>query len=218
MHLKTVWNQIETACKLANRSSKDIHLLAVTKGKTPAQIRDLVALGQNAIGESYLQELIEKQKYLSDLPISWHFIGHVQSNKATAIATRCDWIHSVDSLKLAERLNHARSHCPTPLNICIQINVAAETQKYGVLIKDVNVLIDVVQQLPHLNLRGFMIIPQTGDEAHTRSQYHRLKQLYEAIKASGVPLDTLSMGMSQDFAIAIEEGATMVRIGHALFA
>ena len=207
--------RIREAAQASQRDSAAIGLLAVSKTKPAAAIREAFACGQRDFGENYLQEALGKQAELGDLDLIWHFIGPIQSNKTKALAEHFDWVHSVDRLKIAQRLSEQRpAHLP-PLNICLQVNVSGEASKSGCTPEELLGLARVVTQLPHLKLRGLMTIPEpTDDPAAQRPPLARLRQLRDEL---GLGLDCLSMGMSQDLEAAVAEGATWVRIGSALF-
>jgi PLP dependent protein len=215
--LTNIQQHIHAAAKKHGRSDENIHLLAVSKTQPAETIAAAFALGQKAFGENYLQEAREKQEALTHLSIEWHFIGPIQSNKTREIAEHFSWVHSVDRLKIATRLSQQRpTHLP-PLNICLQVNIDDEESKSGVALQALEPLVLAITQLPHLKLRGLMAIPKkTTDIARQRTAFatltHCLKQL-----SSIAPMDTLSMGMSNDMEAAIAEGATIVRVGSAIF-
>jgi pyridoxal phosphate enzyme (YggS family) len=217
-NLQATREAIAQAAQAAQRGVADVRLLAVSKTFPAAAVREAYHGGQVAFGENYLQEALEKMEALRDLPLEWHFIGPIQSNKTRAIAENFAWVHSVDRLKIAERLSAQRpAHLP-PLNICLQVNVSGEESKSGVAPSGVEQLAQAVARLPHLKLRGLMTIPAPAkDEAAQRVPFARMRALLEQLKSQGVMLDTLSMGMSYDYAAAIWEGATIVRIGTAIF-
>jgi pyridoxal phosphate enzyme (YggS family) len=195
-----------------------VQLLAVSKAQAAAAIREAYAAGQRQFGENYLQEALDKQAQLSDLAIQWHFIGPIQSNKTQSIAQHFDWVHSVDRLKIAQRLNDARANNSSPLQICVQINISNEASKSGVLVADLQATVAAIAKLPHLKLRGLMAIPAPSQDLSVqRQQFKQVRQCYDNLLALGYQLDTLSIGMSDDYAVAIEQGATIVRIGSALF-
>lgn len=202
----------------AGRPSGEVALLAVSKTFAPDAIREAYHAGQVCFAESYVQEALNKLAALHDLPIEWHFIGPVQSNKTRAIAEHFAWVHSVDRLKIAERLSAQRpAHLP-PLQICLQVNISEEASKSGVPSGEVAQLAMKVARLPHLELRGLMAIPAPSDDVSAqRAAFARLRELRDQLGRQGLRLDTLSMGMSHDFAAAITEGATMVRVGTAIF-
>lgn len=207
--------RIREAAQACGRDPEQVRLLAVSKTHPAAAIRAAYACGQVDFGENYLQEALAKQQELADLPLRWHFIGPIQSNKTRAIATHFDWVHSVDRLKIAQRLAEQRPEELPPLNICLQVNVSGEASKSGCAPEELPALAEGAAQLPRLKLRGLMAIPEpTDDVAAQRAAFARLRELQ-----AGLPyeLDTLSMGMSHDLESAIAEGATWVRIGTAVF-
>ena len=189
--------------------------MAVSKTRPASAIRDAWAAGLAHIGENYLQEALDKIDQLQDLPLVWHFIGPIQSNKTRAIAEHFDWVHSVDRLKVAQRLSQHRPSTLAPLNICLQVNISNEDSKSGVTLAELPALATAVADLPNLRLRGLMAIPAPAADSAARRQ--PLQALREAMLALDLPLDTLSMGMSDDLTEAVQEGATIVRIGSALF-
>ena len=217
-HINTQIN--EAIAALPTPSQRAVSLVAVTKTKSIDEIRSAFAAGQREFGENYAQEAISKIESLQDLKaqgIVWHFIGPLQSNKSKLIATNFDWVHGVDRLKVASALSRHRSGCGV-LNVCVQVNVSGEQSKAGVAPADVLALATQVRQLPDLKLRGLMtIIENTADETTQRAQFSMMRTLFEKMKSDNMDVDTLSMGMSQDFSIAISEGATMVRVGGAIF-
>jgi hypothetical protein len=195
-----------------------VGLLAVSKTFGAAAVRDLVACGQREFGENYLQEAQEKQAQLADLPLVWHFIGPIQSNKTRAIAENFSWVHGIDRLKIAERLSTQRPPGLSPLQVCIEVNVSGEASKGGVAAAELPGVAEAVAKLPGLRLRGLMAIPApTPDPAAQRAAFRRVREAYEDLIRRGHALDTLSMGMSGDLEAAILEGATIVRVGTALF-
>lgn len=196
-----------------------ILLLAVSKSFPAEAIRGLYALGQRQFGENYAQEAVAKMTALADLPdLQWHLIGPLQTNKARIAAERFDWVHTVDRLKLARHLNDSRPPDLPRLNVCIQVNISGETTKSGVAPDAAMALAEELQQLPRLSLRGFMGIAEpTSDMLRRRSQFQLLAELLDAGRRQGMAMDTLSMGMSDDLEAAIAEGATLVRVGTALF-
>ena len=216
--LRAVQTRIAQAAAAAGRAEAAVRLLAVSKTFDAVAVRDLAACGQRDFGENYVQEALDKQTLLVDLPLLWHFIGPIQSNKTRAIAENFSWVHSVDRLKIAERLSAQRpAHLP-PLQLCIEVNVSGEASKGGVAVTDLPGLADAVAALPRLQLRGLMAIPAPATEVSTqRAAFRQVRQAYDALIARGHPLDTLSMGMSADLEAAILEGATIVRVGTALF-
>lgn len=207
--------RIREAAQAAGRDPDTVGLLAVSKTQPAEAIREANGAGLSDFGENYLQEALEKQADLADLALTWHFIGPIQSNKTRAIAEHFDWVHSVDRLKIAQRLSEQRPTELPPLNVCLQVNVSGEASKSGCAPQDVAELARTIATLPNLRLRGLMAIPEpTDDRAEQHAAFARLRQLQQAL---ALELDTLSMGMSQDLEAAIAEGATWVRIGTALF-
>ncbi|WP_253442370.1 YggS family pyridoxal phosphate-dependent enzyme [Pseudomonas nitroreducens] len=207
--------RIREAEQAKNRTPESVQLLAVSKTKPAAAIREAFACGLADFGENYLQEALLKQAELADLPLTWHFIGPIQSNKTRPIAEHFDWVHSVDRLKVAQRLSEQRPANLPPLNVLLQVNVSGEDSKSGCSPAELPTLAQAVAQLPHLKLRGLMAIPEpTEDVAAQHAAFARLRELMQALNLG---LDTLSMGMSHDLEAAIGEGATWVRIGTALF-
>ncbi|WP_136680552.1 YggS family pyridoxal phosphate-dependent enzyme [Neptunomonas sp. XY-337] len=213
-----VCQQIEQAATQAHRSPDEVLLLAVSKTRSSAEVRALHQLGQRDFGENYLQEALDKIDALNDQAIVWHFIGPIQSNKTRPIAERFAWVHSVDREKIARRLSEQRPADTAPLNICLQVNISEEVSKSGCLPSELPALIDAVKALPGIRLRGLMAIPAaTDDPAEQRAALHAMQQLFQAAKTQVPGLDTLSMGMSGDMEEAVAQGATIVRIGTALF-
>ncbi|MCP1416576.1 pyridoxal phosphate enzyme (YggS family) [Pseudomonas laurylsulfativorans] len=210
-----VSSRIHAATLAANRAENSVHLLAVSKTKPAQDLREAYAAGLRDFGENYLQEALGKQLELADLPLIWHFIGPIQSNKTRAIAEHFDWVHSVDRLKIAQRLSEQRPADLPPLNICIQVNVSGEASKSGCTPTDLPALANAINTLPRLKLRGLMAIPEpTEDRAAQDAAFAAVQSLQASLN---LPLDTLSMGMSHDLESAIAQGATWVRIGTALF-
>jgi pyridoxal phosphate enzyme (YggS family) len=211
--------RIAAAERAAGRASNTVTLLAVSKTFPPLDVRAVYALGQRAFGENYVQEAASKRAALADLPdIEWRLIGPLQSNKAKLAAETFDWVETVDRLKVAERLAAARSPARGALNVLVQVNVSGEASKSGVAPADAVALARDVSRLPGLTLRGIMGIPEpTPDPARQRDQFGALRACFDACNAAGLPVDTLSMGMSADLEAAIAEGATEVRIGTAIF-
>jgi pyridoxal phosphate enzyme (YggS family) len=221
-NLQAVDASIAAAAEAAGRPRADIALLAVSKTFPAEAVLEAVAAGQTRFGENYLQEALDKMAAVAEAlhgqNTEWHFIGPIQSNKTRPIAERFDWVHTVDRLKIAQRLSEQRPEGTVPLNICIQVNISGEASKSGVTPDELAELALHVAQLPRLRLRGLMAIPApTEDPAQQRAAFARLRALYEAVIAGGVGLDTLSMGMSADLVPAVMEGATMVRVGSAIF-
>ncbi|EJM28848.1 MULTISPECIES: YggS family pyridoxal phosphate-dependent enzyme [Pseudomonas] len=210
-----VSSRIQAATQAANRSEDSVQLLAVSKTKPAQALREAYAAGLRDFGENYLQEALGKQLELTDLPLIWHFIGPIQSNKTRSIAEHFAWVHSVDRLKIAQRLSEQRPADLPPLNICIQVNVSGEASKSGCTPQDLPALAQAISALPRLKLRGLMAIPEpTEDRAEQDAAFAAVQKLQASLD---LPLDTLSMGMSHDLESAIAQGATWVRIGTALF-
>ena len=210
-----VSQRIRAAADAVQRDANSIHLLAVSKTKPAQAVREAYAAGMCDFGENYLQEALGKQAELTDLPLSWHFIGPIQSNKTRAIAENFAWVHSVDRLKIAQRLSEQRPADLPPLNICIQVNVSGEASKSGCTPADLPSLARAISALPRLKLRGLMAIPEpTEDRTEQDAAFAAVRDLQASLN---LPLDTLSMGMSHDLESAIAQGATWVRIGTALF-
>ncbi|MDD5275843.1 MAG: YggS family pyridoxal phosphate-dependent enzyme [Methylovulum sp.] len=215
-NLKQIHAQISQAERAANRPPHSVLLLAVSKTKPPEAIAAAYQAGQRHFGENYVQEALAKQQALGAFDITWHFIGPIQANKTKAIARHFAWVHSVDSLKIAKRLSEQRGDGKTPLNVCLQVNISAEDSKSGIALAQLADLCGQVSQLPNLKLRGVMAIPAPQTDFEQQRQPY--KTLYQAVMALNNPtLDTFSFGMSDDLQAAISEGATIVRIGTALF-
>ena len=207
--------RIRAAALAVQRDVTSVHLLAVSKTKPAAALREAYAAGLRNFGENYLQEARAKQVELADLPLCWHFIGPIQSNKTRDIAEHFAWVHSVDRLKIAQRLSQQRPNELPPLNICIQVNVSGEASKSGCTPTDLPALAEAINGLPRLKLRGLMAIPEpTDDRAEQDAAFAKVRELQHSLDMG---LDTLSMGMSHDLESAIAQGATWVRIGTALF-
>ena len=216
--LQAVQTRIAAAVTEAGRDVATLRLLAVSKTFDAAAVRALAACGQRAFGENYVQEALDKQTALQDLPLEWHFIGPIQSNKTRAIAAYFSWVHSVDRLKIAERLSAQRPPGLPPLQVCIEVNVSGEVTKGGVLPGELPALAEAVSTLPGVQLRGLMAIPApTPDIPAQRAAFRQVREQFDALRVRGHALDTLSMGMSGDLEAAILEGATIVRVGTALF-
>ncbi len=216
--LQAVRERIRASAQSAGRRPESIRLIAVSKTFPPAAISEAANAGQTEFGENYLQEGAAKIAALPNTSYVWHYIGPIQSNKTRQIAELFQWVHGVDRLKIAERLSAARPGGVEPLDICIQVNVSGEDSKSGVAPAEVLALAQAVSGLPGIRLRGLMGIPEpTPDIALSRSRFRLLRELKDEIIAGGIPLDTLSMGMSDDMEAAIAEGATMVRVGRAIF-
>ncbi|WP_339800077.1 YggS family pyridoxal phosphate-dependent enzyme [uncultured Marinobacter sp.] len=221
-NIRSVTRRIQKATESAGRPAGSVALLAVSKTRPAAEIREAAAAGQHAFGENYLQEALDKIGELGDVHgLQWHFIGPIQSNKTRPIAENFDWVHSVDRLKIARRLSEQREAHRPPLNICLQVNIDNEDSKAGCLLSELPQLATAVSSLPNICLRGLMAIPDPDQsEENLRLSFHRLAEaLAELRRQPGIeaPLDTLSMGMSSDLEVAIAEGASWVRVGTALF-
>ena len=217
-NLQAVRTAIIDAAVGAGRRTDEVSLLAVSKTFSQGAIRDAYQAGQTRFAESYVQEALDKISALHDLPIEWHYIGPVQSNKTRAIAENFAWIHSVNRINIAERLSAQRpAHLP-PIQVCIQVNISGEGSKSGVSPDQLSILAHAIAKLPRLKLRGLMAIPAPVDNvAAQHLPFAQLRELFNQLNQQGLKLDTLSMGMSHDFASAIAEGATIVRIGSAIF-
>ncbi|MGZ5780820.1 MAG: YggS family pyridoxal phosphate-dependent enzyme [Burkholderiaceae bacterium] len=221
-NLQAVHDRIATAARAAQRSPDDIVLLAVSKTFGPQAVIEAAHAGQRVFGENYLQEALDKMAAVHamapDYALQWHFIGPIQSNKTRPIAEHFDWVHSVEREKIAQRLSEQRSPHLAPLNICLQVNISGESSKSGLPPQDVLTLAHTVARLPRIKLRGLMAIPEpTEDITKQRTAFRQLRQLFDACRAQGLMLDTLSMGMSTDLEAAIAEGSTLVRVGSAIF-
>lgn len=216
----SVRERIHAAARTVGRDIATVGLLAVSKTKPAAAVREAHGAGIADFGENYLQEALDKQAQLRDLPLSWHFIGPIQSNKTRPIAEHFDWVHSVDRLKIAQRLSEQRPANMAPLNICIQVNVSGEASKSGCSAADLPALAAAIVALPNLQLRGLMAIPEpTDDRAAQDTAFATVRRLLQDLNLplDASPLDSLSMGMSHDLESAVAQGATWVRIGTALF-
>jgi pyridoxal phosphate enzyme (YggS family) len=199
-------------------ASREVRLVAVSKQRPPEAIREALEAGCRDVGESYVQEALPKIAALAGAGATWHYIGHLQTNKARDVAANFDWVHGVDRAKAAAALDRARPEALAPLEVCVQVNISGEATKGGVAPGQALALCREVAAFPRLRLRGLMGMAEpTADAALQRSQFARLREVYEAARAAGLALDTLSMGMSDDFEAAIAEGSTMVRIGTAIF-
>jgi pyridoxal phosphate enzyme (YggS family) len=221
-NLQAVHRSIAAAATAAARPVDGVTLLAVSKTFGPQAVREAVSAGQRRFGENYLQEALDKiaalKSALPETPLEWHFIGPIQSNKTRLIAEHFDWVHAVEREKVAQRLSEQRPDDMGPLDICLQVNISGEASKSGVAPEQLSTLAHLVAALPKLRLRGLMAIPEpTEDVALQRAAFARLRVLFEQLRAEGLALDTLSMGMSSDLGAAISEGATIVRIGSAIF-
>ncbi len=216
--LYSLRQQLRAAEQRYQRDAGSVSILAVSKAKSAEDIRALANAGQVDFGENYLQEALGKQSVLSGLPLTWHYIGQIQSNKTVDIARNFDWVHSIDRLKIAQRLSQQRPHDFAPLQICLQVNLQNEPGKAGVSATAVGQLADAVAQLPNVQLRGLMAIPQPSSDFNAqRAIFAELRILLEQLNAEDLAMDTLSMGMSTDWEAAVAEGATWIRIGTALF-
>ena len=217
-NLQDVRARIATACQLAGRNVEEVTLLAVSKTFGAEAVRTAAAAGQRAFGENYVQEGIDKIAQLRDLALEWHCIGPLQSNKTRPVAEHFDWVHTVDRLKIAERLSAQRPEGLAPLNVCIQVNIDGGPTKSGVAPADALALARAVAALPRLKLRGIMTIPELAPDFEAACAVHaRATALFDQLNAEGLGLDTLSMGMSADLEAAVAAGSTMVRIGTAIF-
>jgi pyridoxal phosphate enzyme (YggS family) len=217
-NLAQVRKRIELACHAAGRPVNAVKLLAVSKTMPAQAVRDAHAAGQMAFGENYIQEGVDKIASLADLPLEWHCIGPVQSNKTKLVAENFAWVHSIDRLKIAERLSAQRpAHLPA-LQVCLQVNVDGGSNKSGVTPSELLVLAQAVDALPHLQLRGIMTLPEPAEnEAAARAVHRQAKDLFNSLQSAGLKVDTLSMGMTGDLEAAIAEGSTCVRVGTAIF-
>ena len=219
-NLQAVLNDIAAAAQQAGRDPSAVTLLAVSKTVAPAIVRAAFQAGQAAFGENYVQEGLDKIAALADLRdrITWHFIGPLQSNKTRPVAEHFDWVHAIDRLKIAERLSAQRPAGMAPLQVCIQVNISDEASKSGVAPAEVLPLAQAIAALPNLRLRGLMAIPAPADDPDAqRRPFAALRGLLDQLRQSGLDVDTLSMGMSADMGAAVAEGATLVRIGTAIF-
>lgn len=217
-NLAQVRKRIELACLSADRPANAVHLLAVSKTMPAQAVREAYAAGQVAFGENYIQEGVDKIASLADLPIEWHCIGPIQSNKSKLVAENFAWVHSIDRLKIAERLSAQRPVNLPPLQVCLQVNVDGGSNKSGVTPSELLALAQAVAKLPNLQLRGIMTIPEPAEnEAAARAVHHQAKDLFDSLQAAGLSVDTLSMGMTGDLEAAIAEGSTCVRVGTAIF-
>ena len=217
-NLHRVRERIAEACRQAGRPQEDVVLLAVSKTFGPDAVRAAYACGQTSFGENYIQEAVEKIALLQDLPLQWHCIGPIQSNKTRLVAAHFDWVQSVDRLKIAQRLSEQRPPELSPLNVCIQVNIDGGANKAGVAPRDALELARAVAQLPRLCLRGLMTIPEPAIDFVAACAIHtRARALFDDLNTAGQNLDTLSMGMTGDLDAAVASGSTMVRIGTAVF-
>ena len=229
-NLRRVNERITKAARAASRDPSSVRLVAVSKTFPAATIIDALRAGQHAFGENYVQEAVAKiqevgkmiapdnRTAITDHQLEWHFIGPIQSNKTRAIAEHFDWVQSVERLKVAERLSAQRPNNAPPLNVLLQVNVSAQVTKAGLAPDETPALARVVSSLPRLRLRGLMAIPEPHDDpAQQRPPFRAMKQLFDRLTSDGISMDTLSIGMSADLEAAIAEGATMVRVGTAVF-
>ena len=218
-NLAKVMARIQRAAQESGRAAADIHLLAVSKTQPATAVERAWQWGQRRFGENYVQEALEKKQALAHLPdIEWHFIGPIQSNKTRAIAENFDWVHSIDRLKTAQRLSAQRPSTLPALQVCVQVNIDDEETKAGVSLAELPVLAQQVAELPNLHLRGLMSIPAPCDDPRRqRATFSRLRDAMESLQQAGLPLDTLSMGMSGDLEAAIASGSTLVRVGTDIF-
>ncbi len=218
--LQLVQSRIKQACLKVDRSADGVTLLAVSKTFPAAAVREAHQAGQHCFGENYVQEAVDKMAELADLRprIEWHLIGPLQSNKSRLVAEHFDWVHTVDRLKIAQRLSEQRpAHLP-PLHVCVQVNTSGEASKSGVAPDQALALAQAVAQLPHLQLRGVMALPAPSTDASAQHRsLKRIREVFDDLREHGLTLDTLSMGMSADLEMAVEQGSTMVRIGAAIF-
>jgi pyridoxal phosphate enzyme (YggS family) len=217
-NLSLIHHKISAALQQYGRPAGSVKLLAVSKGQPAAKLKAAFAAGQRCFGENYLQEALLKMQQLQDLSLEWHFIGHIQSNKTAQLAKHFDWVQTVSSLSVAERLSRQRPSNLPPLNVCIQVNISGEASKDGVPPAAVQALGQTIKALPHLHLRGLMAIPAPEDDFNAqRVSFGALRKLFDQLNQAGLNLDTLSMGMSADIEAAIAEGSTLVRIGTDIF-
>jgi pyridoxal phosphate enzyme (YggS family) len=217
-NLAAVRARLHGAASAAGRDPATVLLLAVSKGQPADRVREAAALGLASFGENYVAEALQKIQELAPLGLDWHFIGRLQANKTRPVAAHFDWVHGVDRPQIAQRLSAQRSPATPPLNICLQVNVLGEASKGGIAPADLPALLDAVKDLPRLRLRGLMcMLPHDATAALQHEGFARLRQLLEDAAARGIPLDTLSMGMSDDLEAAVAEGSTILRIGTALF-
>jgi pyridoxal phosphate enzyme (YggS family) len=216
--LKYLRSEMALACSRYGRQINDLQLLVVSKQRAIWEIEEAIAAGECAFGENYVQEAIPKIRALARYPLEWHFLGQIQANKTKVIAEHFAWVHSVSRFKTAVRLSEQRPHYLPPLNICLQVNLEQESSKSGLAAADVLPLALSLSQLPRLLLRGLMIIPAPEKNFEKqRCVFHQLAELKQALNQSGLNLDTLSMGMTNDYVAAIAEGATIIRVGTAIF-
>jgi hypothetical protein len=217
-NLQRVHERIAVACAAAQRDVTEVTLLAVSKTFGPDAVREAWDAGQRAFGENYIQEAVEKMELLKSLPIEWHCIGPIQSNKTRLVATHFHWAHTVDRLKIAQRLSEQRDDSLPPLQVCVQVNIDGGANKSGVMPDEALAFAREIAQLPRLKLRGLMTIPEPAEDFSQQKASHlKTKALFEDLRAAGLDIDTLSMGMTADIEAAIAAGSTMVRVGTAIF-
>ena len=217
-NLVQVRKRIALASQAVGRSPEAVKLLAVSKTMPAQAVREAYAAGQLAFGENYIQEGVDKIASLADLPLEWHCIGPIQSNKTKLVAENFAWVHSIDRLKIAERLSAQRPSHLSPLQVCLQVNVDGGSNKSGLAPEELLALAQAVAKLPHLQLRGIMTIPEPAEtEVEARAVHHQAKTLFDNLNHAGLKLDTLSMGMTSDLEAAVAEGSTCVRVGTAIF-
>ena len=217
-NLVQVRKRIALASQAVGRSPEAVKLLAVSKTMPAQAVREAYVAGQLAFGENYIQEGVDKIASLADLPLEWHCIGPIQSNKTKLVAENFAWVHSIDRLKIAERLSAQRPSHLSPLQVCLQVNVDGGSNKSGVAPEELLALAQAVAKLPHLQLRGIMTIPEPAEtEVEARAVHHQAKTLFDNLNHAGLKLDTLSMGMTSDLEAAVAEGSTCVRVGTAIF-
>ncbi len=217
-NLQQVRSRIAAACAAAGRDVEAVTLLAVSKTREPAALREAAGAGQRDFGENYVQEAQDKMAALADLRLRWHLIGPLQSNKTRAVAECFDWVHTLDRLKIAQRLAEQRPAGLAPLQVCLQVNISGEASKSGASAGEIPALARAVAALPRLRLRGLMAIPEPAADPEAQRRPHReLRRLLDQLNRAGLGLDTLSIGMSADLESAIAEGATIVRVGTAIF-
>ena len=217
-NFRKIQDLLAKAAVEAGRNPEDIRLLAISKKKPVASILEAASAGQRDFGENFVQEGLRKMEEAGRDDLIWHFVGHLQANKTRPVAESFHWVHTVDRLKIAERLSRQRPHDAGDLNVCIQVNIDEEASKAGISAANVPQLAQAVSVLPRLRLRGLMCIPAVRrDIAEQRRPFAKMKMLIDSLQESGISLDTLSMGMTADYVAAVQEGATLVRIGTALF-
>jgi pyridoxal phosphate enzyme (YggS family) len=217
-NLQTVHQRIAAACAAAGRDVNEVTLLPVSKTFGPEAVREAHAAGERAFGENYIQEAVEKQALLADLPLQWHCIGPIQSNKTRLVAAHFQWAHTIDRLKIAQRLSEQRHESLPPLQVCVQVNIDGGANKAGVAPDEALDLAREIAQLPRLTLRGLMTIPEPAQDFAAQKAVHlKARALFDEMRAAGLALDTLSMGMTADLEAAIAAGSTMVRVGTAIF-